>query len=141
MLLVGLALATTFTVGFSGSGGLTMPAMTLGTVCGAIVASAFTLRPEDSLPLLLAGMAACLASSLNVPIAAAVLGIEIFGPEVAYAGILGSVIGYQMGRGHLMYRYLKRKGEKKGEIQDQKTEEEIEGQATDLYKKSFKIGV
>jgi len=106
-LLVGIGLAVTFTVGSSGSGGLTMPAMTLGVLSGAVVASIFAVDPAQSLPFLIAGMTACLASSLNVPIAAAVISLEIFGAGMAYAAVLGSVIGYQIGRGHLMYRYLK----------------------------------
>ena len=106
LLLVGICLATSFTVGSGGSGGLTMPAMTLGALCGAVIASAYSIEPVAALPLLLAGMTACLASSLNIPIAAAVLSIEIFGTGAAYACVLGSVIGYQIGRGHLMFRYL-----------------------------------
>jgi len=108
VLMVGIALAVGFVVGGSGSGGLTMPAMTLGVLSGALVAGIFSVPPAESLPLLVAGMTACLASSLNVPIAAAVISLEVFGAGTAYAAVLGSVIGYQMGRGHLMYRYLKR---------------------------------
>jgi CIC family chloride channel protein len=108
VLMVGIALAVGFVVGGSGSGGLTMPAMTIGVLSGALVAGIFSVPPAESLPLLVAGMTACLASSLNVPIAAAVISLEVFGAGTAYAAVLGSVIGYQIGRGHLMYRYLKR---------------------------------
>lgn len=110
LLLLGIGLAVGFTVGGSGSGGLTMPAMTLGVLSGAVVASVFSASPADSLPSLVAGMTAFLASSLNVPIAAAVISLELFGMGPAYAAVLGSIIGYQMGRGHLMYRYLQKGG-------------------------------
>ncbi len=108
LLLVGIGLAVGFTVGGSGSGGLTMPAMILGAFSGAIVAAVFSIPAGESLPFLIAGLAACLASSLNVPVAAAVIGLEVFGAQAAFAAVLGSVIGYQIGRGHLMYRYLQK---------------------------------
>jgi len=105
-LLLGKALATASTVASGGSGGLVFPALILGALGGAAAqagAQAVGLPTSAALPLV--GMAAGRASVLNVPVAGAVLLMELFGTETAVPVALGAVIGFAIGRPWMVYHY------------------------------------
>lgn len=103
-LLVGKILATSFTVGSGGSGGLVIPALFIGAVSGNWLAGlAAGGDPNLTASLVVSGMAASLASIANVPIAAAVMLIEMVGMNLGMPVVLGSIIGYALGRSRNIY--------------------------------------
>lgn len=106
LLLVGKAVATAGTVGSGGSGGLVFPALILGGLSGAAVASCcrgLGVVPPAELPLV--GMAGALAAVVNVPVASAVLLVELFGTRVTAPVVVGAVVGFVIGRPWVVYRY------------------------------------
>tara|TARA_B100000959_G_C14410595_1_gene390226 strand:+ start:65 stop:316 length:252 start_codon:yes stop_codon:yes gene_type:complete len=56
-----------------------------------------------ALALLVAGMSGVLSGSLNAPIAAAIIGTEIFGAEYAVPATLSSIISFQIARSSYLY--------------------------------------
>jgi len=104
--LLGLAkiAATSFTVGFGGSGGLVIPALFLGALSGNAVGG-FVAAGDTGLlaSLVISGMSAALASVASVPITAAILLVEMAGLRLAVPATIGSVIGYIAGRGTVIY--------------------------------------
>jgi len=106
LLLAGKLLATVSTVGSGGSGGLFFPAAVLGSLCGTVVCGLFGFEDVTMRHMVTAAsVSATLASMLNAPIAAAVIQIELYGVGVAPAAVLGSVLGYLIGRPKVAYRY------------------------------------
>ncbi len=106
LLLAGKALATVGTVASGGSGGLVFPALVLGALSGALVTAvgqAAGVPTAAELPLV--GMAATLAAVLNVPLAAVVLLMELFGVGVTVPVIVGAGVGFVVGRPWVIYRY------------------------------------
>jgi len=53
--------------------------------------------------LLAAGMSGVLSGSLNAPIAAAIIGTEIFGADYAVPATLSSIISFQIARSSYLY--------------------------------------
>ncbi len=104
LLLVGKTLATSFTVGSGGSAGLVIPALFVGALVGNFTAC---LAGADGSPLTaslaVSGMAASLAAVANVPIAAAVMLVEMVGMQLGVPAVLGSVVGYAIGRSRTIY--------------------------------------
>ncbi|MFP4200655.1 MAG: chloride channel protein [Clostridia bacterium] len=102
-LLLGKILATAATVGSGGSGGVIGPSLVMGAFAGNGVAilSGTCVASASA-----AGMAAALAAISNVPIAAGIMMIEIFGSAVSPYAALGSVIGFVMARSTVAYSYL-----------------------------------
>ena len=112
--LVFKALTTSATVGSGGSGGLFFPSLLLGAMVGNVVsqlagsaATATTAATGLHYGLVAAGMAASLAAIVNVPVAAAVMMIEMFGSSYSVPIILGGVLGFAVGRPQVIYRYAR----------------------------------
>ncbi len=96
----GKVLGTAATVGTGGSGGVIGPALVIGTFVGNGVASIAGISiPGASV----VGMAAALAAISNVPIAAAVMMIELFGPSATLYACIGSAFGFQIARSGVAY--------------------------------------
>lgn len=95
------------TVGSGMSAGLTAPAFQVGLLLGAIAWQAFApeLPAAQALPFLAIGFSGMLAGAMNVPIAAAVMGIEIFGPGVGMPVAIVSVVAFQVNRHRTIYDY------------------------------------
>lgn len=103
-LLVGKILATSFTIGSGGSGGLVIPAMFLGAIAGSLASAVFASgNPDLSSALVISGMAASLAGVANVPIAAAIMVVEMAGVNLGVPAVIGSVIGYAIGHSRVIY--------------------------------------
>ena len=104
LLLMGKMVATSATVASGGSAGLVIPSLFIGALAGS---SLSTLLPGSAIGmssiLIVTGMAACLASLANVPVAAAVMLIEMAGMHMGVPAILGSVIGYAVGHSKVIY--------------------------------------
>ncbi|MBN1389274.1 MAG: chloride channel protein [Candidatus Thermoplasmatota archaeon] len=107
MTLVALVLfITTAIIAASGnSGGLFMPIMAFGGIFGVIIASFFS----DTDPLVFAavGMAAAISTTLNVPLAAAIIIMELFGLPVFLPSIMGALAGYFIGKRHVIYHEIR----------------------------------
>ena len=106
MLFVRMA-SSYLTTGSGMSAGLTAPAIQLGMLA-AIAAARFVqvVAGQDLTGAFLAvGFAGMLAGSMNVPIAAAVLAVEVFGTGLGTPAIFASVIAFQMNRHSTIYDF------------------------------------
>ncbi|SDZ16868.1 chloride channel protein, partial [Tindallia californiensis] len=102
-LLVGKMLATSFTVASGGSAGLVIPSLFLGAITGNLLSSILVADAGLNASLVIAGMAASLASVANVPVAAAIMLIEMVGLQLGVPATLGSIIGYAIGHSRVIY--------------------------------------
>lgn len=108
---VTLALAktvsTTVTVGSGMSAGFVGPTLIVGMLTAAAVGSTLGVSVDSGeyTALLAAGFASMLASTINVPIAAAVLALELFGLSYSFPAAISAVIGYQFNRFNTLYVY------------------------------------
>ncbi|MCC5912266.1 MAG: chloride channel protein [Clostridiaceae bacterium] len=104
LLLAGKIIATSFTVGSGGSAGLVIPALFIGAASGNVIAALLGNGDAGlSASLVITGMAASLASIANVPIAAAIMLVEMVGLKLGVPATLGSIIGYAIGHSKVIY--------------------------------------
>ncbi|AKL93833.1 chloride/fluoride channel protein EriC [Clostridium aceticum] len=104
LLLIGKIVATSFTVTSGGSAGLVIPALFIGAVSGNFISAAIGDGGVGlSASLVITGMAASLASVANVPIAAAIMLVEMVGLKLGVPATLGSIIGYALGHSQVIY--------------------------------------
>ncbi|EHP87086.1 chloride channel protein [Methanotorris formicicus] len=104
LILLGKIFATTFTVGVGTPGGLVIPSMFVGAVSGALFGT--LVGVENIAPFIILGIAASMASIANVPLASAILCTEIFGFDFAVPAAIGALLGYQLTRWNVIYRYI-----------------------------------
>ena len=98
-------MANSITVGSGLSGGFTGPAAIIGMLLGRVAADLMGIA-EGSLEyhaMIAAGFTGMLASTLNIPIAAAIIGIEIFGIQHGVATGLTAVLAFQLNRRQTIY--------------------------------------
>lgn len=106
LFLAGKILATVSTVGMGGSGGMFFPAAIVGGLCGSLTCNLLHIDdPALRHAAFTASVAASIAGMLNAPVAAAVIQIELHGVGIAPAAVLGSVLGFLIGRPKAVYRY------------------------------------
>jgi len=86
-------IVTILTLNFGGSGGVITPVLFMGTVSGAIFA---TLLHLDISTFAAIGLVAVLAGVANTPIAASIMAIELFGPQVGVYAAVACVISFLM---------------------------------------------
>ncbi len=86
-------LFTSITLNFGGSGGIVTPIFFVGATAGALFASLFG---YDIGTFAAIGMASLLAGAANTPIAASILAVELFGPQVAPYAAVSCVISFLM---------------------------------------------
>jgi len=84
---------TILTLNFGGSGGVITPVLFMGTVSGAIFASLMHL---DTSTFAAIGLVAVLAGVANTPIAASIMAIELFGPQIGVYAAVACVISFLM---------------------------------------------
>ncbi len=84
---------TSITLNFGGSGGIVTPIFFIGATAGSAFAGWTGL---DHATMSAIGFVAVLAGAANTPIAASVMAIEIFGPEVAPYAAVACVISFLM---------------------------------------------
>jgi len=84
-------IATSVTLGFGGSGGVVNPIFVIGSSAGAALAPYLGIPP-----VLLAafGMVALLSAGAGTPIAASVMALELFGPEIGTYAALACCTAY-----------------------------------------------
>lgn len=105
LLLVAKILTNCLTVASGMSAGFTGPALIVGMLAGAIVAVLFGTIPGTATYsiLIVAGMAGMLASTMNTPLAAAILAIELFDSAYGIPAGLAAMIGFQTARYNTIY--------------------------------------
>ncbi|MGM0420269.1 MAG: chloride channel protein [Bacillota bacterium] len=102
LLLVGKILATSFTIGSGGSGGVVAPSLTIGAISGAIFAS--ILNYQFPLAIITASAAGVLGSAAHIPLTTAILIAEIFGIELIIPGTIVCFTGAWIARSDTLYR-------------------------------------
>lgn len=86
-------LFTSITLRFGGSGGLITPIFFIGATAGAFFAQLLHL---DIATFAAIGLVALLAGSVNTPLAAIFLSVELFGPEIAPYAAIACVVSFFM---------------------------------------------
>ena len=107
IVLVAKALCNCLTVGSGMSAGFTGPTVIVGMLLGA--AMAYYLKVEycsaTYYAFVAAGFSGLLASTMNVPLAAAVMTTEIFGIQYSFPAGIAAVVGFQVTRHRTLYDY------------------------------------
>jgi len=95
------------TVSSGMSAGFTMPVVIVGMLLGASLSSILAIETgtPNYYALLSAGFSGMIASSMNIPIAAAMMGVEIFGLHYSVPVTLSAIIGFQINRHQTIYDY------------------------------------
>jgi CIC family chloride channel protein len=98
------AATSMLTIGSGMSAGLAAPAMQVGIL--AAIATAGVLGSPDLIPLFVViGISGMLAGAMNVPLAAAALGLELFGVSYGVSGVIASILSFQINRQQTVYDY------------------------------------
>jgi CIC family chloride channel protein len=108
LLAVMKGLTNSITVGSGLSGGFIGPSIIMGLLLGAAMAQFLGIQTNSGVfyALLVAGMSGVLSGSLNAPIAAAIIGTEIFGTDYAVPATLSSIVSFQIARSSYLYDSL-----------------------------------
>jgi CIC family chloride channel protein len=101
MLLVLKILATSFTLGSGGNGGLFIPTVFIGTATGTIFG--MLLMPNETRLFEILGMAGVLAASSKAPLAAVAFVAETTNPSYIIPAIISSVVAYLASGGVTLY--------------------------------------
>jgi len=101
------AAANDITVGSGMSAGFTGPAAIIGILLGAVGACVFQLSPGTAnyYAFMAAGFSGMLASSMNIPLAAAIITLESFGLQYSFPAGIAAIVGFQMTRHATIYSY------------------------------------
>jgi H+/Cl- antiporter ClcA len=78
--------------------------MVVGILLG--ISMSYFSAPQYLLFLVVTGVSAALSTTLNVPVASAILGIELFGPLAILPAIIGSLTGYLLARNKVIYHEI-----------------------------------
>ena len=99
-----LFLSTAIIAGTGNSGGLFMPIMVFGGLIGRVI----SMNILESRPAIFitAGMSAAISTTLNVPIASAIICMELFGPQAILPATIGSLSGYFLGDKFVIYHSI-----------------------------------
>lgn len=84
-------LFTSITLNMGGSGGILTPLFFIGTTAGSTFAHVFHLNPALFAVI---GMVAIVAGAANTPIAASVMAIEMFGPQIGSYAATACIVSY-----------------------------------------------
>ena len=93
------------TVGSGQSAGFFGPLAQIGMLIGTFTAILFGCSGNsgDLHILQAAGLAGLIASSLNVPLAAAIIVSEVFGSHLGFPAAIAAILGFQANRHHTVY--------------------------------------
>ncbi len=105
LLLIAKIVGNCLTTGSGMSAGFTGPAVLVGTLTGAIVGTILgtTLGSPQYTTLVAAGLSGMLAATINTPLAAAVLTVELFEPGYGIPAGLSAMIAFQVARFSTIY--------------------------------------
>jgi len=87
------AVFTSVSLNFGGSGGIVTPIFFVGATSGALFGRLFSLNTATFAAI---GLVSLLAGAANTPIAASIMAMELFGPEIAAYAAVSCVISFLM---------------------------------------------
>lgn len=95
------------TVGSGMSAGFTGPAIIIGMLLGASAANIFSIAEGTATyyAFIAAGFCGVLASSMNIPLAAAIITIEVFGLQASFPASMAAIVGFLINRDRTIYDY------------------------------------
>jgi CIC family chloride channel protein len=105
-LLIGRWITTFITVGLGGSGGLFSPTVLMGGLAGTIVAG--VLGVASTKVLVTTGISAALVGVMNVPMAAVIIVIELFGISFIIPAAIGSAIASMLAKNFVIYSHVEK---------------------------------
>ncbi len=107
ILVISKAMANCFTIGSGLSAGFTGPAMLIGLLIGSIFISIAGIAPNtpEYFAFLAAGFAGMLSSTMNTPVATAIITLELFGLAYSLPAGMASIIGFQVNRSNTLYDF------------------------------------
>lgn len=107
IMLAGKAICNCLTVGSGMNAGLTGPAAITGMLLGSVCAHLFAISPHTASfhAFIAAGFCGVLSSSMNIPLASAIMTVEIFGLQYSFPAGLAAVVGFQVTRSTTIYDY------------------------------------
>ncbi|MDE3058377.1 MAG: chloride channel protein [Bacteroidota bacterium] len=82
---------TSLTLNFGGSGGIVTPIFFIGSTAGALFAQLFDLNVATFAAI---GLVSVLAGAANTPIAASIMSVELFGPQIAPYAVVACIISF-----------------------------------------------
>ncbi|RMG95597.1 MAG: hypothetical protein D6706_11870 [Chloroflexi bacterium] len=100
--------ATLATIGSGGSAGLLIPSLYFGTMVAAVLARLFQYEPQM---LIIPGMTATLVAIVNVPLAAILFTVELFGTIYMVPALLILVVVTILAHDNTIYRTQREKGD------------------------------
>ncbi|MBN1756926.1 MAG: chloride channel protein [Chitinispirillaceae bacterium] len=114
------ALCNCITVGSGMSAGFTGPAVITGMLLGAAMARLLGIECGSASyhAFIAVGFSAMLASSMNIPLAAAVMTTELFGLQYSFPAGFSAIIGFQVMRHQTIYDYAVNAVESESEDDD-----------------------
>ena len=100
--------ATSCTIGSGMSGGFTGPCIILGVSSGALLYSILGYPVADPAyhGFMACGMSAMLASVMNIPIAAMIITLKLFGYNYILPVVTGSILSFLLYRGRYLYELI-----------------------------------
>lgn len=100
-------LTNCITVGSGLSGGFIGPSVVMGLLLGAAMAQFLGIQANSGAfyAFLVAGMSGVLSGSLNAPLAAAIMGTEVFGIDYAIPATISSIVSFQIARSSYLYDF------------------------------------
>ena len=104
-LLIGRWATTFLTIGLGGSGGLFAPTVLMGGLAGTIAAHILN---ANIMVLVTTGTAAALAGVINVPIAAVIIVVEVFGVGFIIPAAIGSAVAFLLAKNVVIYPHIER---------------------------------
>ena len=104
VLLVGRWMTTFITVGFGGSGGLFSPTVLMGGLSGTIVAQMLGITNVGVL--VTTGISAAMVGVMNVPMAAVIIVVEVFGVSFIIPAAIGSAIAFVLAKNLVIYPHI-----------------------------------
>ncbi|MBN1523539.1 MAG: chloride channel protein [Spirochaetales bacterium] len=107
VLAISKAVTNTITVGSGLNAGFTAPTAIAGMLIAAAIALllGFQAGSPDYFMFVVIGFSGILAASMNIPFAAAILAIEIFGVQYAVPAAIAVVVGYYISQTSNIYTY------------------------------------
>jgi len=118
ILIILRAFSVNITVASGQNVGFFAPLTQIGMLIGTMFAALFGFfgRPEYVQVLQAAGMSAMLASTMNIPLASAVLVSELFGMRFGLIAAFASILAFQLNRHHTIYDMILEEPESKDSI-------------------------
>jgi CIC family chloride channel protein len=100
-------IATSLTVGSGLSGGFTGPLLIIGAASGALMSSlsGFGTNTPAYYGCLACGVAAVLGAAMNIPIAAIIITVRIFGYDYALPAVIGGILAFFVFKSRTIYEY------------------------------------